>query len=339
MDVTHVIRGQEHLSNTPKHAALYDALGYARPTWTHTPSIMNPDGSKMSKRDKGKLARTELKKAGIDTITDWMGIAQDHVAAFLDKSNDDLKVAEMVAANLGLILPEIDVADFRRSGYLPAVLNNYIALLGWNPGGDVERFGLDEFAKTFDLPRINKGNSKFDRDKLLAFNGDTLASLEPDVFKSLLHAHMTEHHAAALATLSDAQFAGFCQAYQPRSKTLETPVEMGAFFFAAGVSAYDDKAVKKNLAKNDGEGLTALKTLAQQFATIEPWTGDAAHQVMEAIAVEIGDNMGKLAQPLRVALTGAAVSPPMDVTLDILGKAATLARIDACLNHFASASF
>ncbi|MCC6679390.1 MAG: glutamate--tRNA ligase [Phycisphaeraceae bacterium] len=347
MNVTHVIRGQEHLSNTAKHAALYDALGKPRPVWVHTPSIMNPDGSKMSKRDKAKVARKaalarieiEGREAFIDRVLNVKpvpmyiqdsdavsGNISDKIDGFIDSENDDILTAAVIALREGIRLPEINVADFRASGYLPGVLCNYLALLGWNPGNDVERFDLDFMCETFDFDRINKANSKFDREKLLAFNADTLQKMPPEEFASLL-----KEHQPRLATKLGDQFRGFAGMYQPRSRTLNDPAELGRFFFEAPTT-YDDKAVKKNLARNDGEGLKLLGEFRDVLAGTE-WNAAALQAAVEKFTADKQlKNMGSIAQPLRVALTGTAVSPPIDQTLELIGQQETLARVDRCLD-------
>ena len=328
MGVTHVIRGQEHLTNTTKHAALCDALGYARPAWAHTPSIMSPCGSKMSKRDKAKAARAAAEAHGLQSV----GFDEARSHAFLNKENDDADIALAIAEELELQLPEVDVADFRRSGYLPEVLCNYIALLGWNPGGDVERFDREYLTEHFSLDHINKANAKFDRDKLFRFNADTLKAMHPEDFRTLLHGHFEQHHESYLHKLGDACFARFSVAYQERARTLDEPAQLGAFFIMPDDEiTYDDKAVKKNLAKNDGEGYAVLRELRSKLEAIEPWSGAAAHDMIQQLAEQKKLNMGKLAQPLRVALTGNTVSPPLDATLDLLGKESVLERIDRCI--------
>src|SRR5690606_24815370 len=113
----------------------------------------------------------------------------ERVIAFLGKANDELDRALRIATELNIALPEIAVADSPASGYLPDVLCNYIALLGWNPGNDVERFDLDFLCKTFDFDRINKANSKFAREKLLAFNAEALQAMPPDDFMAKLRDH------------------------------------------------------------------------------------------------------------------------------------------------------
>ncbi len=333
MGVTHVIRGQEHLSNTPKHARLYDALGYDRPVWAHTPSIMNPDGSKMSKRDKAKAARAAALAGALECPCS----DADRYQAFLDKSNDELDIALAIARALNIDLPEIDVQDFRRSGYLPTVLLNYLALLGWNPKDETDRFELDWFVERFDLRGINKKNARFDRDKLATFNQEKLAAMPPDVFAVKLRAHFDEFHPDFIAKLSDG-FDIFAGMYQPRSRTLDDPAAQGAFFVTPPTD-YDEKAVKKNLTKNEGEGLAILAAFAETIDTIEPWDAPAIQMALEAFTAEKQlKNMGSIAQPLRVALTGTAVSPPIDATLALLGRDEVKARVARCLGSVSSST-
>ncbi|MEM7627704.1 MAG: glutamate--tRNA ligase family protein [Planctomycetota bacterium] len=327
MGVTHVIRGQEHLSNTTKHAALYDALGQPRPVWCHTPSIMNPDGSKMSKRDKAKLARQSAQNGVWPAPS---SIEPSRYQAFMDKGNDDLDIATAIAEANGLELPEIYVDDFRRSGYTVPVLLNYLALLGWNPGNDLERFGLDYLCEYFDFDRIGKSNSKFDRDKLAAFSQDTFLQMPPEDWISTLKAHFDEHFTNYVEKIGDG-FGVFAMAYKERSKTLSDPAELGKFFVEAPTE-YNPKAVKKNLTKNDGEGLTSLGKVRETLAGLAEWKAETIHAALDALwqTLEL-KNMGGVAQPLRVALTGNAVSPEIGPTLEILDRGETLRRIDACL--------
>lgn len=326
MEVTHVIRGQEHLTNTPKHAALCDALGFDRPQWIHLPSIMNADGSKMSKRDKAKAARKAAQDAELKPTDDIM-------AAFIAKENDDTDIANAIARALGLSLPEIEVADFKRSGYLQPVLLNYIALLGWNPGDETERFDLDFLVERFNLERIGKKNSQFDRAKLAKFNTEALAEMPADRFHDLLLTHCNNYHPDLVDKIGKSNFGTFAGIYQARSQTLNTPTEMGRFFVCDDDAIeYNAKAVKKNLTKNDGEGLNVLKQYRDELTSYDDWTADNLHALIESFVEKHSlKNMGSIAQPLRVALTGNAVSPEIGPTLELLGKETVLNRIDRCL--------
>lgn len=347
MDVTHVIRGQEHLNNTPKHWALQEALGLAHPVYAHMSLTINPDGSKMSKRDKAKTARKAAlvkiadhgEDAIIQTIMEYKGpppprFDEQTLRDFLNKKNDVLTVAHRIADVWHIELPEINVEDFRYSGYLPSVLCNFIALLGWNPGENRERFNLDFLASHFTTARLIKGNSSFDRQKLAAFNGDTLQKkLAPADFVEKLREFWLKYHPYELNQLGQT-FDLIASAYQIRSKTLRDPHEQGAFFLCDDdqiVYDFASKGVKKVMLKNDGEGFTALNELSAKLAALEPWSGGAAHEMIKQLAEQQGVGMGKYAQPLRVAVSGSTVTPPIDATLDLLGKASTLARIQHCL--------
>jgi glutamyl-tRNA synthetase len=337
MGVTHVIRGQEHLSNTPKHVALFDAFGYDRPVFAHTPSIMNPDGSKMSKRDKAKAARAAAQQwvdqrgpQNIAELAQPAGVELEAFNAFMARQSDDADIAEAIGRRLGLDLPEINVADFRRSGYLPEVLCNYIALLGWNPGEDLERFDLELLRQRFGLERVNKGNARFDRSKLKAFNAEAIRRMPPERWVAALWRH--GGYADLFDGPDDPRFGLFAGAYQERSSTLGDPRQLGGFFFVrAEAIEYDGKAVRRVLGKNDGEGWAMLRKLRPALAACDRWTSASVHEAIERVAEAAGAGLGKVAQPLRVAVTGTSVSPPIDQTLVILGQDATLARIDRCL--------
>ncbi len=368
MEVTHVIRGQEHLAHTPKHAALCDALGFARPKWVHLPSIMNADGSKMSKRDKAKAARKAAHTIAADhnepiqsvigrLWSAWCSATKKYKDQFgkdnpiqytekefrsaytafvIDKEDSAISLEELdtIATTLTIIKPpEIQVSDFWKYGYLPSVLLNYIALLGWNPGDDTERFDMDFLVEHFDLSRIGKKNSQFDRVKLAKFNGEALADLPDNEFHCLLHDHFANNHPEYIHMLGDEGFKIFAAAYQARSQTLDSPTELGRFF-VDGDFDYTPKAVKKNLTKNDGEGLNVLRQFRIELEACgdDDWTGDTLHKLIESFVEKHQlKNMGSVAQPLRVALTGSAVSPEIGPTLELLGKETVLNRIDRCV--------
>lgn len=359
MGVTHVIRGQEHLSNTPKHVALQEALGFPRPTYAHLPLIFNPDGSKMSKRDKAKAARKAAFKANYADLGAAESDNREHPAtkeeiesffcgsdaalvaafnAFMSRETDDLQMAARIAEKLGLILPEIDVHDFRGSGYLPDVLCNYLALLGWNPGGDVERFDKSLLVEKFDLSRVQKGDAKFDREKLASFNADTIRQMPGDQLAAAVWS-LPGNTAAFDAShrfngCDDPRFLTFIEAYRPRMQTLRDPLVAGAYFFREDDAIEpDEKAVNKVLLKNDGEGLKLLAEFGEALKGIEPWSGAAAHELIKSFCEQRGVGMGAVAQPLRVAVSGGTVTPPIDATLEILGKESTLKRIEVCLTR------
>ncbi len=340
MGVTHVLRGQEHLNNTPKHAALLDALAqvmpdgekYARPVWAHMPSIMNPgkDGGKMSKRDKAKVAREAAQKAGLAPGV-VQGIEDALFASFMKKETDDKGLAEIIATHLGVALPEIEVLDFAKSGYLPSAILNYIALLGWNPKTEVERFDLPEFTERFTLEGIHKSNSTFDREKLFRFNAERIAALTPAAF-STQAAQLAPPEFASLM-VNSTKWHLFCKAYQPRARTLAEPFRIGRFFVAAPAYNFSDKGVVKAGFGPGGEAPGLLAQMQAAFAALpENGFGKAAHDWIFAkaqAAPAIG--MGKWAGALRVAVSGSTTTPDLEITLNILGQAETLGRIAACL--------
>ncbi|TVS08061.1 MAG: glutamate--tRNA ligase, partial [Phycisphaerales bacterium] len=177
MGVTDVVRGQEHLNNTPRHAALIRALRhedgreFRMPRFAHLPVIANPDNSKMSKRDRDKAARAKCREVGVEALVQIhgrVGVGEGDFHAWLEDKTRQLpgEPLERLAAAVGVDLPEVAVDDFRRSGYLPEVLLNYLALLGWNSGEkddegkNIERFDLGWFVERFELSRVGKGSSK-----------------------------------------------------------------------------------------------------------------------------------------------------------------------------------
>ncbi len=335
MGVTHVLRGQEHLYNTAKHVALQAALGHPRPVYAHMPTILNPDGSKMSKRDKAKTARKAAIAAAIDPSALARRTGREDeaaIAAFLAKESDDVALAQAIADALHVDLPEIEVADFRRSGYLPETLANYLSLLGWSPGENRERFDRPFLVRRFGFDRVGRANSKFDRDKLFRFNGDDLAAMDPDAFRGRWRDHCERYAPAYLERLDDDAFAALAAAYQPRSRTLAEPCRLARFFLADDEAIrYDEKAVAKWLEKGDGQGYRVLEALRDRLAGQDDFSPGAIDARIQAYAGETGLGMGKVAQPLRVAVSGTAVSPGIGETLAILGRERVLARIGRCL--------
>jgi len=337
MGVTHVIRGEEHLANTPRHVALQRALGYRVPTYAHLSLIFNLDGSKMSKRDRDKAARKACIDGGITTspveiipeneFEHWLkdkrqALAPDQLAAIADK--------------LEIELPEIDVVDFDAAGFLPEVLCNFLSLLGWSPGDDIEKFDNEFLAQKIALKRMVKTPARFDRKKLLAFNTDALAAMPDPEFCRRWRTWCDIHDQAVLERLDDAQFEMLAAALRPRSKTFREAA-VSARFALVGVEAihYVEKAVRKTLLKNDGEGLGVLRAIRPLIESLEPFDCDAINTMVKTYAESNEIGMGKIAQPLRVALTGSTVSPPIDATLAVLGKAEVLSRIDRCLKECA----
>ena len=342
MGVTHVLRGQEHLNNTPRHVALQRALGFRTPVYAHMPLIFNPDGSKMSKRDKDKAVRRAM-PASPDALAGMIAAASlsasDLARWQADKARQlpaDALLA--LARELNLSLPEIDVEDFRRSGYLPETLCNYLALLGWNPGQknpdgtDLERFDIAFLAEHFSLERIGRSNAKFDRDKLLAFNQAAIASMDPSEFDRRWREWCERYDPELPALLGD-RFPLAARAVQPRIRTLGQCREPIAFALVPddGVR-YDEKAVEKHLRKGDPRGLDVLHDFLPALESLAEFTPDAIDAAAKAFCENRALGMGKLAQPLRVAVTGSTVSPGLGETLALVGREGGIRRIRRCLD-------
>ena len=352
MGVTHVLRGQEHLNNTPRHAALQRALGFRVPTYAHMPLIFNPDGSKMSKRDKDKAARATAREriAGEDdTLRSRLeaAAAPERLDRWLDDKRSQLEPAALarLAGALGLELPPIDVEDFRRSGYLSEVVCNYMALLGWSPGEkddegrDLERFDRAFLAERFSTGRIGKANARFDREKLLAFNQDAIAALsDAEFFEAWTE--WCERYAPALLDRDPDWLRRYGAAIRTRCRTLADPTAQdgpGAFVWIADEAVvWQEKAVAKFLQRGDPSGLALLGDVRATLAGLADFESEAIEECVRSFCAERGIGMGKVAQPLRVAVTGSAASPPLGDTLTLLGRASVLRRIDRCLAECAA---
>jgi len=334
MGVTHVLRAQEHFNNTAKHMVLQDALGFQRPVYGHLPIMTNPDGSKMSKRDKDKVLRkavTERKLPGPPAGT----VDAVRFAAWLGDKNTQLDLEEAVrlAAALDVALPEINVDDFRRSGYLPEVLCNFLALNGWSPGENREKFDNAFLVERFDLGRVVKTPAKFDRVKLLSFNTDAITGMPRQDFVRRTREHGQAFHPDFMRRLSPAQFEALAAASHERSRTLDDLFRGNRFLVQGdGEFTYDPKAIEKNLRAGEPSGGSHLRALRPLLEGVAGWDAAGLEPVIKAYAdAHAGGQLGKVAQPLRVAVSGGTVSPPIFDTLAILGKDSTLARIDRAL--------
>lgn len=341
MDITHVLRGQEHLNNTPNHIALFETLGYALPTFAHLPVILNTAGGKMSKREKSNVARAAAKDAlarqgGVDTATvlDWSGLSENDFERWLKKKDTSAAPdLERIATELGITLPEIDIHDFRVSGYLPEVLVNFIALLGWSPGDDREQFTLTELCDAFSLARVGKTNAKFDRDKLLHFNTARYSDNTPERNVAALRDYLAVNPDSPLAGLPDATLERLIQNNLGFRTFQELERKCGALFVADEALEYNAQVIKKVLLKNDRAGAGYLRGAREQLAALEAWTEDTIETCLRTYVEQLGVKFGDVAQTLRVALTGTNISPAIFESLALAGRETTLRRIDAMLAH------
>ena len=270
MDVTHVIRGDDHLNNTPRQMNMLQALGAPLPIYAHVPMILGPDGAKLSKR---------------------------HGA--------------------------VSVLQYEEEGYLPDALLNYLVRLGWSHG-DQEVFTREEMIAAFDIHDVNKSASAFNPEKLLWLNQQHMMRAMP--------AALVPHLRAQLRRLgvdsSDQQMLeGVILAQRERAKTMKEMAVNSRFFFVEDIEL-DLKAAAKHLG---GDAPATLAKVRARLGSLSEWNAASVHAALEQLAAELGGGLGKIAQPLRVAVSGSAVSPPIDATLALLGRERTLARVDAAL--------
>jgi glutamyl-tRNA synthetase len=266
MEITHVIRGDDHLNNTPRQQNMLVALGRKPPVYAHLPMILGADGAKLSKR---------------------------HGA--------------------------VSVLQYRDEGFLPEALLNYLVRLGWSHG-DQEIFSIDEMIRLFDIADVNKSASAFNGEKLAWLNQQHMMRAPPERLGAPLRWHLEREGV-------DEPDAGRLQqivvALRERTKTVKEMASASLFFFRAPES-YDEKAVRKNVAPDTA---AVLREVREEFERLEDWSAGPIHEVITRIAAVRGLPLGKLAQPIRLAMCGGSVSPPIDATLAILGRAETLSRL------------
>lgn len=336
MQVTHVIRGQEHLMNTPSQQALWQALGFGQPpTYAHMSVTVSPGRGKLSKRERPKALREEIeKRADIDVkkLGQVGGVSVQEVDDFIQgRATPDMPAIDAMAAYLGIHLPEINVVDFFKSGYLPQTMVNFLALLGWNPGDDREIMSVDELISSFDLSRLTKANSLFDRDKLLAFNTEHIRRAGEEEllghFKSYLQAV-----SSPLVSASDEMLRRVIRACEGARTLADIDRKSQFLLLPDDQIEYDEKAVKKVLLKN--EGLVLLATVRDKLAAMKEFTPENIETMLRDLAEKKQVGLGKVAQPLRVALCGTTISLPIFDSVEMLGKQGALARIDVTLKKF-----
>lgn len=337
MGVTHVLRGQEHLMNTPRHVALQKALGYPTPVYAHMPLIFNDQGAKMSKRERDQAARKAVKDAKLTEPPKGASTDGATFSAWLSDTKRQLETGQLesLAAAMNLTLPEVSVEDFRKAGYLPEVICNFIALLGWNPGENLEHFDMAFLASHFDLARIGKTNARFDRKKLASFNADAIGQMTDDALADRwlewCETYAPPEALAALKAMPRDRLTLLARAIKPRARTLRDALKPAAFALVGDDQlAFDPVSVEKVLKANGGAGRTLLLALAAKLHALPEFTPEATNAAIEAFALEKGLKTGDVAQPLRVAVTGSTVSPGLGETLGVLGKASVMKRIERC---------
>jgi glutamyl/glutaminyl-tRNA synthetase len=340
MKVTHIIRGQEHLMNTPGQMALWRALGLGQlPKYAHMSVTISESGGKLSKRERPQAIRKAIKARPdiyLEKLADVGGIGADELKSFLaGDSTPDVPAVEAMAKYLGVELPEINVVDFFKSGYIPEALVNFIALLGWNPGDKREIMPINELIDSFDISRLTKSNSLFDRGKLVAFNTEHIKMLSKEKLLGHLKSYLEAIESPAASTGDELllRIIKCCEG----ARTLADIERKSRFLFIANEKIeYDEKAVQKVLLKDNG--LAMLKIVRDKLAAMAEFTEKGIEDMLRSLAEEKQVGLGKVAQPLRVAITGTTISPPIFDSVQLLGKQNTLARIDNTLKRFTDKS-
>jgi glutamyl-tRNA synthetase len=221
----------------------------------------------------------------------------------------------------------VSVLEYQKEGYLPEALLNYLVRLGWSHG-DQEVFTIDEMIALFDISDVNKSASAFNPEKLLWLNQQHMMKASATVLANALR----EQFALLDIQIEDQDMLeAIANAQRERAKTLKEMAQ-NSVFFVKDFHIYDDKAAKKNLSAEAQPILAALETALHNLPT---WNAAAIHEVINAVAAQFTVGLGKVAQPLRVAVCGGAVSPPIDATLAIVGKSRTTARLQQAQAYIA----
>lgn len=337
MGVTHVLRGQEHLMNTPSQKALWETLFPDRPVpqYAHMSVTVSDTGGKLSKRERPQTLRTAIKAlpaVDVDKLAQVGSITPDEVRSFLaGDTTPDMPAVDAIAAHLGVHLPEINIVDFFHSGYLPETMVNFMALLGWNPGDQREIMTRDEIIQSFDLSRLTKSNSLFDRKKLLAFNTEHLRMTAPEKVLAHFKAYL-KHIGSPVQKADDSLLARIIKLCEG-ARTLEDIERKSAFVFVDDDQiAFDEKAVQKVLMKD--HALEILQQVRDELAALPDLSEHAIEEMLRRLAEARQVGLGKVAQPLRVALCGTTISLPIFDSVNLLGRERTLRRIDLTLERF-----
>lgn len=273
MGITHVIRGDDHVNNTPRQMNILKALGAELPGYAHLPMILGDDGARLSKR---------------------------HGA--------------------------VGVMQYRDDGFLPEAVLNYLVRLGWSHG-DQEVFSREEMIELFDISKVNVSASTFNTEKLTWLNHQYIMNSDPELVAKHLQWHMQQRGIDA-ATQGPA-LVDIVKAQRERSKTLVEMADASVYFYQ-DFTEYDAKAAKKNFKPGTDE---VLQTLYDIFSKVTEWQGEVLHDIVLQTAEQLELKLGKVAQPLRVAVCGTGMSPSIDITLSLLGRDKTLRRMEKAISY------
>ncbi len=279
MEISHVIRGEDHLSNTPKHIALIRALGYREPVFGHVPLILNADRSKMSKRKS-----------------------------------------------------QTSVTAYREQGYLPEAMVNFLAFLGWSPGTEEEVFTLDELAARFEVGKVHKAGAVFDAERLDHLNGLYIRALADEQLAHRLRPFVPD-------ALDDASLLRVVPLIRERLVRLSDAGELVAFLVETDAEvAANYEAAALIPKKADAAGAAAALSRARSvLADLDhaDFSAEVLEERCRGAAEALGWKAGDFFRPIRLAVTGRAISPPLFGSMELLGRDATLARLDAAAEKLA----
>ena len=275
MGITHVIRGDDHVNNTPRQVNIFNALNASLPVFAHVPMIVGADGQRLSKR---------------------------HGA--------------------------VSVLEYRDQGFLPEAMRNYLLRLGWSHG-DQEVFSTEEMIGLFDLGEVNRAASAFDLDKLKWLNQHYIKETDADRLGALLAAGLK---ARDVEISSGPAPRSVADALRERAQTIDELLDKSLYFYN-DFDEYDEGAAKKHLRPVAAEMMSDIR---ERFERLETWQAQPIHDALQACVEANDSKLGKIAQPLRVAVSGTAATPPIDITLELVGKERTLERIDAAIGFIAA---
>jgi len=270
MEITHVIRGDDHVNNTPRQINIFQALSASTPQFAHVPMILGDDGKRLSKR---------------------------HGA--------------------------VGVMQYFEDGYLPEALLNYLVRLGWSHG-DQEIFSIEQMVELFSLSDINKSPSIFNTEKLNWINQHYLKNLPLDRIVRQVKNRLKK---LEINFDEEANFNDIVALYRERVVTINELTDNILYLFK-DFDEYDIKAAKKTLKNSAKE---SLELLHSSFIALPEWNAKEIQQAVHQVVEKLGVNMGKVGQPLRVAVSGVSFSPPIDVTVEMLGRQRTLDRIQRAI--------
>jgi len=274
MAITHVIRGDDHINNTPRQINILRAMGREPPRYAHVPMILGGDGTRLSKR---------------------------HGA--------------------------VSVVAYRDQGYLPEALLNYLVRLGWSHG-DQELFSLAEMVTLFDLGQVNKAAAAFNMDKLDWLNQHYIQHADPKRIALLLRPFLGD---LGIDPAEGADLVAVVKAQAARAKTLVELASISAFFYR-DFEEYEAAAARKHLGEAAEIPLERLRA-ELDLLSLDDWEPGTLEHVVHSVAEELDLSLAKVAQPLRVAVVGRAASPGIDITLTLVGKEASLRRLDRALEY------